>query len=134
MRMTPLSLMEGRMYLMNQRDLAEIKRRLNLEHHNITCIRGCYVNKQGEIISSFSRSLEGMPQEEAEKYLALFRRALSGTQGQNLLDVEFTPQQVMDSPEHRPRGQGGRGNEHGSVPLCAVLRMPGEADQAHLAL
>lgn len=86
---------------MNKKDIAEIKRRLNLEHHNITCIRGCYVNKQGEIISSFSRSLEGMPQEEAEKYLALFRRALSGTQGQNLLDVEFTPQQVMDSPEHR---------------------------------
>ena len=86
---------------MNKKDIAEIKRRLNLEHHNITCIRGCYVNDQGQVISSFARSLEGMGQEEAEKYLAIFKRTLSGTQGQNLLDIEFTPDQVMDSDEHR---------------------------------
>ena len=85
---------------MNKKDIAEIKRRLNLEKHNITRIRGCYVSSQGEVISSFDRPLEGMPQEEAEKYLAIFRRTLSGTQGQNLLDVDFTPEQVMDSPEH----------------------------------
>ena len=86
---------------MNKKDIAEIKRRLNLEHHNITCIRGCYVNDKGEVISSFTRSLEGMAQEAAEKYLAIFKRTLSGTQGQNLLDIEFTPEQVMDSEEHR---------------------------------
>ena len=86
---------------MNKKDIAEIKRRLQLEHNNITCIRGCYVNKQGEVISAFSRSLVGMAQEEAEKYLAIFKRVLSGTQGQNLLDIDFTPEQVMDSPEHQ---------------------------------
>ncbi len=86
---------------MNKKDIAEIKRRLNAEKHNITCIRGCYVNEQGEVISSFTRSLEGMAQEEAEKYLALFRRVLSGTQGQNLLDVEFSAEQVMRGAGHR---------------------------------
>ena len=86
---------------MNKKDIAEIKRRLNAEKHNITCIRGCYVNEQGEVISSFARSLEGMAQEEAEKYLALFRRVLSGTQGQNLLDVEFSADQVMRGAGHR---------------------------------
>ena len=85
---------------MNKKEIAEIKRRLNPQFHNVTCIRGCYVNSQGEVISSFARSLEGMGEEEAEKYLAVFKKVLSGVQGQNLLDVEFTPEQVMDSPEH----------------------------------
>ncbi len=86
---------------MNKKGLNEIKRRLNPEFHNVTCIRGCYVNGQGEIISSFTRSIEGMGEEEAQKYLSIFRRVLSGTQGQNLLDVEFTPEMVMHAPEHQ---------------------------------
>ena len=86
---------------MNKKDLNEIRRRFHPEHHNITCIRGCYVNNQGEVISSFTHYLQGMPQEEAEKYLSIFKRTLSGTQGQNLLDIDFTPEQVMESPEHQ---------------------------------
>lgn len=86
---------------MNKKDLAEIRRRFTLEHNNITCIRGCYVNNQGQVISSFSRSLVGMAQEEAEKYLAIFKRTLSGVPGQNLLDIDFSPEQVMEGQEHR---------------------------------
>ncbi|MBR2812338.1 MAG: redoxin domain-containing protein, partial [Solobacterium sp.] len=36
----------------------EIRRRLNFEHNAITCIRGCYVQKDGEIISSFTRPMQ----------------------------------------------------------------------------
>ncbi len=86
---------------MNKKDIGEIKRRFNPEHNNITCIRGCYVNNQGEVISAFTRSLRGMGQEEAEKYLAIFKRTLSGTQGQNLIDIEFDPERIADSPEHK---------------------------------
>ena len=86
---------------MNKKDIGEIKRRFNLEHNNITCIRGCYVNNQGEVISAFTRSLRGMGQEEAEKYLAIFKRTLSGTQGQNLIDIDFDPERMADSPEHQ---------------------------------
>ena len=86
---------------MNKKDIAEIKRRFNLERNNITCIRGCYVSSEGEVISSFTRSLVGMGQEEAEKYLAIFRRTLSGTQGQNLVDMDFPPEEILRSPEHQ---------------------------------
>ena len=86
---------------MNRNEISEIRRRLNPEKNNITCIRGCYVNTRGEIISTFNRQLLSMPQEEAEKYMAIFKRALSGTPGKNLVDVVFEPHQVMDSPEHR---------------------------------
>ena len=83
---------------MNRNEISEIRRRLNPEKNNITCIRGCYVNTRGEIISTFNRQLLSMPQEEAEKYMAIFKRALSGTPGKNLVDVVFEPHQVMDSP------------------------------------
>ena len=86
---------------MNNKDISAIKKRLNLEKNNITIIRGCYVSSQGEIISTFSRSLHGMGQEEAEKYLAIFKKVLSGTQGQNLLDIDFDPEKMSNSPEYQ---------------------------------
>ena len=42
-----------------------------------------------------------MPQTEAERYLGLFKKALSGGLGRNLVDIEFSTQQVADSEEHR---------------------------------
>ena len=42
-----------------------------------------------------------MAEEDKEKYLAIFRRALSGTPDKNLLDLSFTTKQVADSDEHR---------------------------------
>ncbi len=86
---------------MNKKDLSEIRRRFNFEHNAITCIRGCYVQKNGEIISSFEKPMQALPREEAEKYLAIFRRTLSGEPGQNLLPVDFSPEQVMEGGEHR---------------------------------
>ena len=42
-----------------------------------------------------------MPEEEAEKYLGLLKKALSGTLGKHQMDIVFSTQQVADSPEHK---------------------------------
>ena len=42
-----------------------------------------------------------MPPEEAEKYLGLLKKALSGRPGKNLIDIVFSTQQAADSPEHK---------------------------------
>ena len=42
-----------------------------------------------------------MPLEEAEKYLSLLKKSLSGALGKNLIDVVFSTAQVADSDEHR---------------------------------
>ena len=76
---------------MNKQEIAEIRRRLNPDRNSIDCIRGCYVDEKGDIISEFSHSLLTLPQEEGEKYLALFRRALSGIPGKNLIEIAFRP-------------------------------------------
>ena len=86
--------------MMNKKDIAEIRRRFNFDHNAITCIRGIYVQKDGEIISSFNKPLQSLPREEAEKYLAIFRRSLSGEIGQNLMCFDYSPEQVMTSDAH----------------------------------
>ena len=86
---------------MTEKEVAELRRRLRPDKSNITKIRGCYVNDRHEIVSQFCESLTMMPEEEGEKYLALFRRVMSGSIGRNLLDITFETRQVVDSDEHR---------------------------------
>jgi len=74
---------------MNQRDIAEIKRRLSPTKRNATVLRGRYVTDLGETISSFAKRVGNLPDGENEKYMAIFKRALSGTFGQNLHHVEL---------------------------------------------
>ena len=83
---------------MNQK---ELRRRFRPEKHAIQRIYGCYVSGAGEILSDLDEPLGQMPEEEAEKYLILFKKALSGTIGKNLMDIVFSTQQVADSPEHQ---------------------------------
>ena len=86
---------------MNRKEIAEIRRRFNLDKNAISCVRGCYVNGKREIVSAFNYPLLSLPLEEQEKYLAIFKRTLAGVPGRNLIDIEFRPDQVMDDEAHQ---------------------------------
>lgn len=86
---------------MNQKEVNEIRRRLVPNKNNISRIYGCYVNSKKEVISYLDESLGTMPELEAEKYMELLKKSLSGSLGRNLIDIVFSTQQVMDSEEHR---------------------------------
>lgn len=86
---------------MNEKEIAEIRRRFRPDKSNITRIRGCYVNDQREIVSEFNQSLFSMPREESEELLAILKKTLSGTIGKNLIDIEFATQQVLEGEEHK---------------------------------
>lgn len=86
---------------MNEKGIGELRRRFRPDKTSVTHIRGCYVNEKGEIVSEFTQALSLMTEDEAEKMLALLRKALSGSLGKNLVDLSFTTAQVQDSPEHR---------------------------------
>ena len=86
---------------MNEKEIGELRRHLRRDRSNMTTLYGCYVNDQKEIISQFSQSLGMMPENEAEKYFALFKRTLSGQIGKNLVDIPFKTAQVAGSPEHK---------------------------------
>lgn len=86
---------------MNQKELGEIRRRFRADRSNITHIYGCYVGSNKEIISRIDMSVGLMGEEETGMYMTLLKKTLSGTLGRNLLDIEFSTQQVANSEEHR---------------------------------
>ena len=86
---------------MNQKELREIRKRFTLDRDSIRHIYGCYVNAARDIVARMDMSMGLMEQEEAELYLKLLKKSISGTLGKNLLDIEFSTKQVEDSDEHR---------------------------------
>lgn len=86
---------------MNKKEIGELRRRFTKDRSNITRLRGCYVNVQGELVASFNESMGLLPAEEQEKYLELLKKTLSGGVGKNLVDISFSTKQVVDSEEHR---------------------------------
>lgn len=86
---------------MNEKEIAEIRRRFRPDKTNISKIRGCYINESHEITTEFYESLGLMSPEQTEDILARLKKTLSGTPGKNLIDIEFSTQQVLDSEEHK---------------------------------
>lgn len=86
---------------MNEKEIREIRRRVRRDRSNMTCIYGCFVNSQKEIISEIKQSVGIMPENEAEKYFGVMKKVLSGGIGRNLIDITFRTSQVADSAEHK---------------------------------
>ncbi len=86
---------------MNQKEVSELRRCFQPEKSNIRRVYGCYVNAGREIVAYLDEPVSMMPQDETEQYLGLFRKALSGSVGKNLIDMVFSTEQVADSDEHR---------------------------------
>ena len=86
---------------MNDKEIAELRRRFRADKTSISRIRGAYVNEKREIISEMDQSVAMMTETEADEILALLKKTLSGKIDTNLLDIHFTTQQVMESPQHK---------------------------------
>ena len=86
---------------MNKKEISELSRRFKPEKTNIGRIYGCYVNSSKEVISYIDESVALMPQEEAQQYLAILKKTLSGSLGRNLTDIVFSTEQVAGSEEHK---------------------------------
>lgn len=86
---------------MNTKEISELRRRFRPERGAISRVYGCFVTGCGGIASYIDTSLGMITQDEAELYLGLLKKALSGKLGKNLIDIVFSTQQVADSDEHR---------------------------------
>lgn len=85
---------------MNEKEIAEIRRRYRSDRSNISRISGCYVNEQREIISEFDQSLGMMSEDDADGMLGLLKKAFSGHIGTNLLEIDFSTDQVNSGDEY----------------------------------
>lgn len=74
---------------MTKKEIAEIKKRFNVNKCSVDRIAGCYVDGEKNIKTTFSRSFLAMPEEEMFKYFEIFKKSLSGSIGKNLSNLEF---------------------------------------------
>ena len=86
---------------MNTKEIGELRRRFRPNKNSISRIYGCYVNDSHEIVSLLDEPVGTMPEEEAENYLRLLKKSLSGNPGKNLIDIVFSTEQVMKGEEHK---------------------------------
>ena len=86
---------------MNEKEISEIRRRFNPQKTNITSVHGCFINEKREITAEFSQVLANLTPDETESLLALLKKLLSGGIDRNLLDIEFSNEQVLGGAEHK---------------------------------
>ena len=86
---------------MTEKEIAEIKRRINHDKNNITKLYGCYVSDKKEIKTEFVQTVGLLSLEQSETLFKILKKTLSGSLGKNLLDISFTTEQVSDSEEHK---------------------------------
>lgn len=76
---------------MTKKDIAELKRRLKKEGCTFTKLRGCYVDSQKNSILHIDETFLNLDEEEFFKYLEIAKKTLSGTIGNQLLELSFLP-------------------------------------------
>ena len=74
---------------MTKKDVLELKRRFKKSECTFTKMCGCYVNADREIILEIEETFLNLEDEEFFKYLEIAKKTLSGTIGNNLLELEF---------------------------------------------
>ena len=74
---------------MNKKEISEIKKQFTQSKCAITRICGCYVDGEKNKKTELKEAFLSLPEEEMFKYFNIFRKALSGTIGKNLLNMEF---------------------------------------------
>lgn len=74
---------------MNKKEVAEIKKQFCAERCTIDRICSCYVDGEKNIRATMKEAFLSLPEEEVFKYFNIFKKALSGHLGKNLLNLEF---------------------------------------------
>lgn len=86
---------------MTEKELREIKRRFRPDKNNILSIRGCLVNGEKTIIGEINQPMASCSVTDSEKILGIMKKAISGSLGTNLLDLEFPAEAPTTSDKHK---------------------------------
>lgn len=74
---------------MNKKEILELKRRFKKDEASFSRLVGCYVDGNHNKICKFGSTFLNLEEEEYYKYLEIANKALSGTLGNNLLELSF---------------------------------------------
>ena len=103
---------------MTKQEISEIKKLLTPKNCSITRICGCYVDGEKNKKALFGQAFLALPEEEIFKYFEILRKALSGTLGKNLLNLEFPlAAEYIPSPVDGPDASAdGDDRQTGDIP------------------
>jgi len=82
---------------MNKKEVSEIKKQYKSKDSTIRTLAGCYVNGEGNIISTFSKTFLNIEDDEIYKYLELYRKSFSGSIGRNLNTYAMADKDIQKS-------------------------------------
>lgn len=74
---------------MNKKDILELKRRFKKDACTFTRMCGCYVDADRNKVTTIGETFLNLEDEEFYKYLEITKKVLSGTIGNNILELEF---------------------------------------------
>ncbi|WBW97730.1 DUF4317 domain-containing protein [Oceanirhabdus sp. W0125-5] len=74
---------------MRKKDILELKKRFKKNHCSFTKMCGCYVNGEKNILLTFRENFLNLDEDEYFKYLEIAKKVLSGTIGNNILELNF---------------------------------------------
>lgn len=74
---------------MNKKEVLKLKRRFKKEAATFTRVCGCYVDGNHNKVCKFGNTFLNLEEDEFYKYLEIANKALSGTIGNNLLELKF---------------------------------------------
>ncbi len=72
-----------------KRDVLELRRRMTKKSCTFTRLCGCYVDGNKNVVLKFSQPFSDLEEDEFYKYLEIAKKTLSGSLGNNLLELKF---------------------------------------------
>ncbi len=74
---------------MRKKDILELKKRFKKDYCTFSKMCGCYVNGEKNILLKFKETFLNLDEDEYFKYLEIAKKVLSGTIGNNILELNF---------------------------------------------
>lgn len=72
-----------------KRDVLELRRRLTKKGCTFTRLCGCYVDGNKSVVLKFAQPFSDLQEDEFYKYMEIAKKTLSGSLGNNLLELKF---------------------------------------------
>ncbi len=85
---------------MDKKDILELKKRLQKDRCTFSKVCGCYVNADKKVVTRFRETFLTLEDTDQHKYLDIAKKVLTGTVGNNLLELSF-PIKVNESNERQ---------------------------------
>ena len=80
-----------------KKDILELKKRFKKDHCTFTKVCGCYVNGEKNTILKFRETFLNLDEDDYFKYLEIAKKVLSGTVGNNILELNFEANEEFKS-------------------------------------